>query len=141
MPITELTPKARRIEPVETMALKSATTPTSVRCADAAEHADETAQQAQRDGLNQELQPDVAGLRADGDADADLAGAFGDAHEHDVHDADAADQERDAGDGPEQQRDDLGNGIDGVGNFLLVEDVEVVVAARQSGDGAGAAGW
>ena len=33
--------------------------------------------------------------RADGHADADLAGAFGDRHEHDVHDADAADEQRD----------------------------------------------
>jgi hypothetical protein len=29
-------------------------------------------------------------LRTDGDADTDLARAFGHAHEHDVHDADAA---------------------------------------------------
>jgi len=42
----------------------------------------------------------------------------------------------------EQQGDDLGDGIDGVGNFLLIEDVEIVVApgsqtmalAQQAGD-------
>ena len=35
------------------------------------------------------------GPGADGHAEADLAGALGDADEHDVHDADAADDERD----------------------------------------------
>ena len=32
-------------------------------------------------------------VRADGHANANLAGALGDTHEHDVHDADAADDE------------------------------------------------
>ena len=113
-----------------------------MRGADAAQHADQSAQQAQRDGFDQELQPDVAGLRADGDADADLAGAFGHAHQHDVHDADAADKKRNAGHRPQQQGDDLGNGIHRVGDFLLVENVEIVVLpggqamalAQQAGD-------
>ena len=47
---------------------------------------------------------DVAAVRADGHADADLARALGHAHEHDVHDPDAADEERDAGDRAEQAR-------------------------------------
>ena len=51
------------------------------RGGDPAQHADQSAQQAQDDGFDQELQPDVAGLRANGDADADFAGAFGDAAE------------------------------------------------------------
>ena len=34
----------------------------------------------------------------DGHADADLAGPLGDGDQHDVHDADAADQQADAGD-------------------------------------------
>ena len=37
-------------------------------------------------------------LGAQGAADADLAGPLGDGREHDVHDADAADQQRDGGD-------------------------------------------
>jgi hypothetical protein len=32
-------------------------------------------------------------MRADGEADADLAGAFGHRHQHDVHDADPADEQ------------------------------------------------
>ena len=41
---------------------------------------------------------DVAPVRADRHADADLARPLRHAHEHDVHDPDAADDERDAGD-------------------------------------------
>ena len=43
-------------------------------------------------------------MRAHGHADADLARALRHADEHDVHDADAADDERNAGDGQEQDR-------------------------------------
>ena len=45
--------------------------------------------------LDQELTDDVALLRADGAADADLARPLHHAGEHDVHDADAADEQRD----------------------------------------------
>ena len=56
------------------------------------------------DGLGQELPEDVAPPRPDREPDADLARALGHGHEHDVHDADAADQQGDAGDGAKQQR-------------------------------------
>ena len=56
--------------------------------ADAGEH----------DRLDQELLGDVAPLGPQGAANADLPGPLGDRGEHDVHDADAADQERDGGD-------------------------------------------
>ncbi len=39
-------------------------------------------------------------------ADADLAGAFGDADQHDVHDHDAADDQRNAGDGNDDGGDE-----------------------------------
>ena len=42
--------------------------------------------------------------RADRHAQADFADALGHRHQHDVHDADAADDQRDAGDRAEQQR-------------------------------------
>ncbi len=47
----------------------------------------------------QELTQDVAPACADGQAHADLAGSFRHAHQHDVHDADAADDQRDRPDG------------------------------------------
>ena len=51
-----------------------------------------------RDGLDEKLEEDIPPAGADGHADADFARALGDADEHDVHDADAADQQRNAGD-------------------------------------------
>ena len=90
--------------------------------------ADDAADRAQRDRFDQELQEDVASMRADGHAHADLARAFGHAHEHDVHDADAPDDERNAGDRAEQAGHDFGCGGRGFGDFLLVADGEVVVA-------------
>ena len=41
--------------------------------------------------------------RADRHADADLAGPLGHRHQHDVHDADAADDQRDNGNGRDHQ--------------------------------------
>ena len=67
--------------------------------------------------------------RADGEADADLAGALGDADEHDVHDADAADEQRNAGDGAEQHGHDFGGLRGDFGDFLLGADEEVVFLA------------
>src|SRR5207253_9501094 len=49
------------------------------------------------------LEGDVAAFGAKGAADADFARSLGDAGEHDVHDANAADEKRDAGDQDEQQ--------------------------------------
>src|SRR5690606_7017351 len=55
-------------------------------------------------GLDQELTNDVPLLGANGAANADFAGSFQHGRQHDVHDADAADQQRDAGD---RDHDDL----------------------------------
>ena len=44
---------------------------------------------------------------ADRLADADLPGPLGDGHQHDVHDPDAADEQRDGGDRAEQDREHL----------------------------------
>ena len=60
--------------------------------------ADEPAGERQRQRLDQELRQDVARLGADRHADADLARPLGHAHQHDVHDPDAADQQRHRGD-------------------------------------------
>ena len=64
----------------------------------AAEDTEQPADPGEDHGLDEELREDVTVARADGFADADLACAFGNGHEHDVHDADAADEQRDRGD-------------------------------------------
>src|ERR1039457_2092420 len=56
---------------------------------DAAQDANDPADLAEHDGLDNELRHDVTLLGADRTADADFAGALGDRDEHDVHDADA----------------------------------------------------
>ena len=58
--------------------------------------ADEAAGERRRQALEQELQQDLAPPRAERLAHADLARALLHVHEHDVHDADAADGQRDA---------------------------------------------
>ena len=63
----------------------------------------------------------------DGDADADLTGALGDAHQHDVHDADAADHQRDARDRAKQDGHHIRAGRGHLGDFLLVAHGEVVL--------------
>src|ERR1035437_1348674 len=55
------------------------------------------AERAERRGLDEELDQDVAPLGAERLADADLVGALGDRHEHDVHDDDRAHDEPDGG--------------------------------------------
>ena len=67
---------------------------------------DESAQQADAGGFGEKLQEDRPALGADGFADADFARPLGHRDKHDVHDADAADEQGQAGD---EQPDD-GNG-------------------------------
>ena len=68
---------------------------TPKRHSGAEEDADDAADGAEHDGLERELQQDDFFGGADGFSDADLAGALGDGDEHDVHHADAADDEAD----------------------------------------------
>src|SRR6185312_16926766 len=74
---------------------------------DVAEH---DAQRAAGDGdehrFRQKLAEDVAAPGPGGAADADFAGALHHRGQHDVHDADAADQQRDGGDGDHDQGED-----------------------------------
>ena len=60
---------------------------------------------------------------------ADLARPLGHTHEHDVHDSDSADHERDAGDCTEQQRHHRGGGGGCLRDFLLIAHGEIVIAA------------
>lgn len=61
-------------------------------------HSHEAADKADHDGLDQELGKDVAAARANGHTNADLPGALGHGNQHDIHHADAADNQRDHGD-------------------------------------------
>src|SRR5262249_38771853 len=61
------------------------------------------ARRRQGEGLDQELQQNVARLGADGHAQADLPRPLGDADQHDVHDANAANEQRDGGDARQEQ--------------------------------------
>ena len=90
---------------------------------------DQAADDAEQNGFEEKLALDVAFAGADGESDADLAGPFGDGDEHDVHDADAADEQRDAGDGAEQPGHDFRSRGGELGDFLLGANHEVVVAA------------
>ena len=68
--------------------------------------------------------------RADRHAQPDLARALGDRHQHDVHDADAADQQRDRGDRREQQRHDAARLLLRLQHLGQVAQREVVVLPR-----------
>ena len=71
---------------------------------DSQDDSDDASSNRQHQGFGQELRQDVAPLGADGHAQADFAGALGDADEHDIHDADATHEQRHGGDGGQQQR-------------------------------------
>ena len=93
----------------------------------------------QTDGrrLDQELQQDGPPLGADGFADADLARPLGHRDEHDVHDADAADKERQAGDEQADPADDGRHLVDHLQDLLLLVDGEIIrIARRQAPDAA-----
>ena len=94
------------MEVIEIRIGQLATTETKLRSRQAEHDADDAAHRAERDRFDQELGEDVAAMRADGHADADFARPLGHAHEHDVHDADAADDERNARDRAEQRGHD-----------------------------------
>ena len=55
---------------------------------------------------------DVAAISSDRFANPNLAGAFGDRDEHDVHDADAGNHQRDATDGRQADADDAQDGLE-----------------------------
>ena len=85
-----------------------------------------------RNRLDQELEQHLPRPGADGEADADFPGAFGDGDEHDVHDADAADKQTNRRHPAEQRGHYLGAGTDHLGELLRIEDIEVVLLV--SGD-------
>src|SRR5258708_2789060 len=92
--------------------------------------AQQPAADGQGDGFEEELQQDVAALGADGHANADLAGALGDAHEHDVHDADATDEQGDRGNRKEQRAQDAHLLRLRLGDLFLRAHLEVGILPR-----------
>ena len=63
-----------------------------LRCCDAQENSNQATCNREHKRFSEELGENVTRLRADCHAQADFAGALGDADQHDVHDADAANQ-------------------------------------------------
>ena len=88
-------PKASATAPADTTVRHSSSRVVTPDGHEAERDADEAADDAERDGLDQELDQHVAAARAHRHAQADLARPLGHRHEHDVHDPDAADDERD----------------------------------------------
>ena len=67
-------------------------------------------------------------MGTDGHAYTDLACPLGDAHQHDVHDANPADHERDARDCAQQNRHHARGCRGSFGDLLLIAHGEIVVA-------------
>src|SRR5947208_3764434 len=92
-----------------------------------AEHA---AERRKRDRLRQDLPDDVAAARAEGLSQPDLARALAHHHQHDVHDHDAADDERQRHDADEHGEDALGGGLIDAKQRVRREHAEVVALGR-----------
>ena len=88
--------------------------------------ADGTAESGERDRLDQELDQHIVTACADRFTDANLARPLRDRHEHDVHNADAADEQRD----PDYGAHDAGSRVEHRGDRLhqlfLRGDLEIV---------------
>ena len=91
--------------------------------------ADGTAEESEQDGFGEELGADVAPGGAEGAAQADLGAAFEDGDDHDVGDADRADQEGDGAEAEEQAVEGafgVGLGDQGGGGLADVDLVGVL---------------
>src|SRR5688572_10890802 len=79
------------------------------RAKDAKADPDRAAEDTEGDSFGKKLQKDIVTAGAHGKTHTDFAGAFGHAHEHDVHDTDAADEEGNPGDCTKQDSHDFGS--------------------------------
>src|SRR6266404_7991560 len=91
---------------------------------------DHATDRAQGDGFNEELRENIAAVRADRHAGSDLSRPLGHAHEHDVHDANPADNQRDASDGKQQSRHHIRRRGSGFRDLLLIAHRKIVIASR-----------
>ena len=76
---------------------------------------------------DQELQQDMQTARSDRHADSDLSRSLSNRDQHDVHDSDAADQQRNRGDRREQQRHGLAGAFRSLRDFAEAADGKVIV--------------
>ncbi len=93
-------------------------------------HADEPAHQAEYQGFDEELEADVAWRSAHRLADADLPRPLGHADQHDVHDADAAHDQRHPGHPGQQVSEGGRRRFLGLDDALLGRDGKVRVFQR-----------
>jgi len=66
------------------------------------EQADKASDKAKDSGLGEELEEDIASFGSDSLTDTDFSDSFGDRDEHDIHNTDTADNQRDTGDKTEE---------------------------------------
>ncbi len=88
---------------------------------------DDPADQAENQGLDQELPENIAAPGAHGHADADLPGPLGHRNQHDVHDPDPAHQEGNGGDGPQENGHDPGRFLGRGKGLRKVADGEIII--------------
>ncbi len=98
--------------------------------ADGEHHAENAAEESERHRFKQKLAHNIFAPRAQSFAHADLFGSFGDAHQHDVHHANAADQQAETGDGDGNQADHRGDAVKLFDKLVGSLDVEVVRIAE-----------
>ena len=125
-PTATETPKASAGDHQAITAGSGETASDQQRRPDAEPDADEAADDAQQHGLDEELQQDVALPGAERLAQADLAGPLAHADQHDVGDADPADQQRDGGDRGEHQGEQAEDPADGAEDLGLGDRGELL---------------
>ena len=81
------------------------------------------------------MEENVAGRGANGLSDANFVGALGDRNKHDVHDANATDDERDASNESEDAGDDAEKRAGGMSDFFAFENGEIGVAGFGGDEG------
>ena len=103
-PTTALNAKARTMAGAEINVFQFARVE-SAMAPPTPQDAEDATQHAKHNRLDKELQKDVQSRGTQRHAHSNLPCAFGDRNQHDIHDADAADQEAHGGDAPEQERE------------------------------------
>ena len=101
----------------------------TVGAAQADEDSDHPADRREGHRLQEKLLEDVPGSGADRQANPDLAGPLRHRDEHDVHDPDPADEQRDRGDAGEERGQHAGDSAHELLDLAEVTDREVVVLA------------
>ena len=91
------------------------------------DNAEYTAKGGEHYSFHQKLEQHFMLIGTDGQADADFPGAFGHGYQHDVHDADAADQKTYCGHRNKKGGHGFGGGGEHGGQLLGIHDPEVVL--------------